>query len=345
MTTKLRSWWQQIKQHRLAIGVVVITLVIFVALITIGYLFNWTGFKGKTLWDWLQLLIIPFVLAVGGLWFNQAQTARENKAADKRYKDELGIAHDNQQAATLGAYIDKMSELLLEKRLGELKQEPEEVQKIARVRTLTVLPRLDANRKRSVLHFLYESRLINKNTSIIDLKAADLSEANLYQADQSGTSQWTTDLSGADLHEVNLSRANLSYANLSKVDLRGADLKGAKLHKANLKDADLGPIDDINVSGADLSGADLSGADLSGANLKGTNLKGANLSKANLSCTNLSGADLSGAVMCNVELTTANLTGADLSGANLKGARVTPEPWREAKSLQGAIMPDGSIHP
>jgi uncharacterized protein YjbI with pentapeptide repeats len=52
---------------------------------------------------------------------------------------------------------------------------------------------------------------------------------------------------------------------------------------------------------------------------------------------NLSRADLLG----------ADLLGADLSGANLKDAKniTTEELEMQAKSLKGATMPDGSIHP
>ena len=39
-----RFWWQQIKQHRVAIGVVAIVLVIVIALIIISY-YNGTGFN------------------------------------------------------------------------------------------------------------------------------------------------------------------------------------------------------------------------------------------------------------------------------------------------------------
>jgi uncharacterized protein YjbI with pentapeptide repeats len=73
-------------------------------------------------------------------------------------------------------------------------------------------------------------------------------------------------------------------------------------------------------------------ADLQGAVLLGTNLENANLTLANLSRANLSGA---------------NLTRAILERANLKGVTgITIEQLEsQAKSLQGAIMPDGSIHP
>jgi uncharacterized protein YjbI with pentapeptide repeats len=39
------------------------------------------------------------------------------------------------------------------------------------------------------------------------------------------------------------------------------------------------------------------------------------------------------------------LTGANLSGADLTGATVAPEQLAQAKSLRGATMPDGTVHP
>ncbi len=41
----------------------------------------------------------------------------------------------------------------------------------------------------------------------------------------------------------------------------------------------------------------------------------------------------------------ANLEDANLVRADLTGANVTPEQLNRAKSLKGAIMPDGTIHP
>lgn len=82
--------------------------------------------------------------------------------------------------------------------------------------------------------------------------------------------------------------------------------------------------------GINLSGANLSGADLAGAFLRETKLIDANLSGASLQGANLSGA---------------NLQGANLSDADLSNAKVTDEQLAKAKSLQGALMPDGSKHP
>ena len=196
-----------------------VVLIALVVVIVLGYTnnWNWTGLHGKTLYDWLQLLIIPAVLAVGGYLFNytigrnerqaneqRAQTERE--AAEKRAQVERDIALDNQREAALQAYIDNMSELLLEKKLRKSDEE-DEVRKLARVRTLTVLRRLDGRRKANVLKFLFESELLIRENSFIDLDGADLSRV---------------DLSGASLHTTQLDSTNLLEADLSDADLADA---------------------------------------------------------------------------------------------------------------------------
>jgi hypothetical protein len=104
------------------------------------------------------------------VWLNQIQKSREEKTTEQRIKSEREAAEKhaqterdivvgNQREIALQDYIDKMSELLLKEHLSELKTEYEEVRKIARVPTLTVLPQLDGRRKRSVLQFLKESGL------------------------------------------------------------------------------------------------------------------------------------------------------------------------------------------
>src|SRR5260221_3319723 len=328
------SWWQPVKRHRTTILVVAIIIIVATALIIVGYRLDWTGFngnskQGKTLWDWLQLLIIPFVLAIGGYLFNLTVSRNERKAAANRDKTERDIALDNQQEATLQEYINKMSELLLDvHRPLRKSNEDDEVQKIARVRTLTVHPRFNGSRKRSLLQFLYEARLINNDESIIDL-----SDANLRDADLSYATLCSATMSGADLSDAVLNDAVLNDADLRGANLHGADLSDAKLCNVTMIDADLVI--------ATMIGADLRGADLRGPDLSGPYLSHANLEETDLSRASLNGADLSLAILFS-----ANLEKADLSHANLEGARgFTPEALEKvAKSLEGATMPNGSIH-
>jgi hypothetical protein len=248
LTASLRSWWQKIKLHPFIVMGIVVALFAIIAFILAVHMFgwDWTGFMGgeskitttstpngtttakelqpgKTLWDWLGLLAalaIPLVVGLGAAWF----TAQQGKVSDRENTD-------NQRETTLQGYIDKMSELLLHEKL-RISEEEHEVRKIARVRTLTILPRLDANRKRSVLQFLQESGLIEKDNCIIDLTGADLRGAKLIFAGLRGAK-----LSGTDLRNADLRYANLSEANLHGADLRYAKLDGADLSGTELKDA------------------------------------------------------------------------------------------------------------
>src|SRR5215216_1651618 len=189
---------------------------------------RWTGFANKTLWDWLQLLVVPAMLALVGFLLAEAQENIQQQAEESRAQDEA-----------LQAYLEGMGNLLLDEGLLT-SQEDEEVRTLARARTLTILGRVDGARKRSVVQFLYESQLIQKDQPIVSLSGADLTDA---------------DLSGTDLRGADLRVADLRRAYLSRAVLFGADLSDAVLFDADLSDAFLG--------GADLSDARLGGADLS----------------------------------------------------------------------------------
>jgi hypothetical protein len=260
-----------------SILVVAIILVVVIALIIVEIRVYGTGFAGKTLWDWLQLisaLAIPIVVGFGAVWF----TTRQGKVAEAENKD-------NQRETALQAYIDKISELILNEHLGDLtadgnlNPEYERVRNIARVRTITVLFQLDARRIEFVFAFLRESGLMSS----------------------------TSNYSVVSLSEANLRKINLRKANLYKADFRNTILYRADLWDCNLIEA----------------------------NLSQAILRKANLSQAQLWEANLTGADLS----------LADLSNADFSNANLFKANVTDEQLNQAKSLKGATMPDGSIHP
>jgi hypothetical protein len=56
-------------------------LVIFVVVVVGGYALSWgwTGFQGNTLWDWLRLLLVPFLLPATLAWFSaRAESDREH---------------------------------------------------------------------------------------------------------------------------------------------------------------------------------------------------------------------------------------------------------------------------
>src|SRR5215211_4565925 len=276
---------------------------------------RWTGFTGKTLWDWLQLLsalAIPVVLAVAGFYFSSQQDERQRLSEVRRAKSEQAIEEQRAQDAALQAYLDQMSQLMLG---GNLRgsEEDSEVRTLARARTRTVLARLDGPRKGRVVQFLYEALLLNKENPVVSLSDVRLRGADLSQLDLSGANLSSADLSGADLSDADLSGAVLIETDLTFASMSGANMSGTYLDKADLSDA--------NLIETDLSGAVLSGAVL----------RKAVLIDADLRETYLNGIDLHG---------------ADLSGTDLRDARgVTDERLEEqVLTLQDATMPDGSIH-
>lgn len=369
MASKFGTWWQKIRHYSFIAAGIVVPLIAFIAfaLAVHWWGWDWTGFNRyigpelkpnqqyrpeKTLWDWLQLLIIPLVLAIGGFWFSQIQKSRDESAAAQRANTEREIAADNQRETTLQAYLDNMSKLLLHEKLHDIEVGDDirniaRVRNIARIRTLTVLHRLDPNRKASVIQFLYEAGLIetgiiykdgirDKDTfkPIINLDGADLSEAtlsgaNLVKADLSKADLSKADLSGADLSNTDLSRANLRGANLSRAYLYGAEMKEADLTGASLTDADTTPRDTVVAS---FTRTNFEAATLRNADLRNANLRGADLSFADLSSANLSGALLGITPPSGFDLEVfLGFTIEDLE--------------KQAGSLKGATMPDGSKHP
>jgi pentapeptide repeat protein len=180
---------------------------------------KWTGlvknanYHKRTLWDWLDLLIVPVVLAIGGYLFTRSESRRTQDIANQQRDLDREIADERRQDDTLQAYLDGMSQLLTDKdRPLHRSQRGDSLSTVAR--TLTVLPRLDGERKGRVVQFLYESGLIAKDHPILSLIEADLREANLSGANLIGAYLKLANLSGAYLNGANPSGADLSYASL-----------------------------------------------------------------------------------------------------------------------------------
>ena len=238
----------------------IIALAIFAGVVFViiyGYLERpgWIGSSGKQFWDYLDLLIVPAALALGVYWLNRRQNERDQRAEDAQQERALAVESQRAQDEALQAYLDQMSQLLTdEKRPLYRARVGDSLSTVARARTLTVLTRLEGERKGNVLQFLYESELIARRPNVVSLRQADLRGVYL---------SWSF-LRGADLSWSYLREADLRRADLYRAYLRGADLRGADLRRADLRGADLrkAKLRTAYLYGADLRGADLRGADL-----------------------------------------------------------------------------------
>jgi hypothetical protein len=274
----------------LAISIILILLTIGAIAGSYHYKWVWAGFserrfvkakdeevrEARTLWDWLQLLIIPAALASIAVLFNQVQADRDRTRADERARVDREIAADNQQEEALGSYTEAMSKLMLESHLrddgkdSELRVVARRV--VARTRTLSALRRLNGERKGIVLRFLMDASLIRQTDPAVNMTDADLSSTIARQANLS-----EAHLIYVDLHEADLSGSNLEGADLHGSNLERADLDQTSLGHANLADVDLtlARLDDSYLLRANMPSAKLCGASLRGAELAGANLNDA----------------------------------------------------------------------
>jgi uncharacterized protein YjbI with pentapeptide repeats len=269
----------------------------------------------KTLWDWLNLggvLAVPITLAILAAWLQLKEQRRaeqqadlEREIADKNRQQDLEIAQGTREEEALQHYLDRVSNLVIEKNLLAIaaKDPPTTEEKelldvsvdILRGLTLSTLRRLsDGVRKASVVRLLIETDIIKR----VSLEGADLTGA---------------ELTGAILIGATLTGAKLEHANLT-----GAILNSAKLEHANL-------------TGAILNRAFLNRAFLNRANLIGAKLEHANLT----------GAILNSAIFIKVDFQCADFNCANLKDANLTDAEALTKEQLEKAYLCGTKLPKG----
>ena len=211
----------------------------------------------KTLWDLLDLIIIPLALTWVVYWLNRIEKEKEDRHSEELNRREI-----------LKDYLDKMSTLILEKSLVQADRNAP-VCGLARTLTKIALHELNGARRGVLMRFLHEAGLIECEQPAVFLAGADLREVQLDHAR----------LPNAGLIQINAEQGNFMRAGLSGCDFRRANLSAANLEQADLRHAVL---ERANLIKANLSGANLENANLIRANLVGANLRGANLKNSRL---------------------------------------------------------------
>lgn len=237
-----------------------VVLVVLVALsaviVAVGYDTEWTDIgeisvhnpkvaPGKTLWDWLELLIVPIVLALGTLFFE----ARWKAAAERQ---EVG----RQRQGVLEGFMTYVSQMVVPVREYGL-DERDRVSSMIRSRALSAVRQLDPERKTQLLQFLSEAGLLKRveergskdffisligaDLSYLDLDGAALVDSELRGALFEGTTFRHAQLLGADLRGSVFRNADFSQANLDGADLHQAVLSrvrvaGASFNRSRLED-------------------------------------------------------------------------------------------------------------
>ncbi len=253
--------------------------------------------------------IPPAVIVGAALAFLSNYSLQMARNRDERERGEV-LESQRAQDATVAAYTEKMSELVLEKDLRKASNDAQ-APEVAQALTITTLVQLDSERKRIVLKVVYTLGLIRQDNPVLQLEGANLDHADLTEFRLRDASLRGADLRGTDLQGADLSGSDLSYA-----DLRGVNLTNADLSAANLSGANLLPYDEQEP------------ARLSLHNLKDHALPSDDYlrSLAKLQEERLRGLSsrltrrVQNRLLLRKPVTFTNLTDAKLAGANLTGA-------------------------
>ena len=250
----------------LVVGVtiaLIVTLVLVLrSLVPYAYQMDWglseftapddTYYRAKTLWDWLELLIVPFALAGTSLLFSVVRARAEQRLKDDEYREQA-----------LVKCFNLVTELIIKEYSTE-SEHNDVVSATVRAYVLATLRILDSARKGRLVLFLHAARFLGSYESdpVItlqdgDLDHSDLSKANLRGICLEGANLSRANLKYADLHGAHLEHAVLVGAKLVGADLTGASLAGANLTYADIRGADIG--DDTSFEGATIEGIRASG--------------------------------------------------------------------------------------
>lgn len=228
--------------------------------------------RSRTLWDLLELLIVPAVLGFGVYLFQRIGANRDRARTELESTRDRERAEDERQEAALRGFMDRMGNLLAlasssRRRSGRRQNQFNKLQKtLIRGYVLNSVPSMIPERKKAIINFLYESDMIKSVEPEISLRDADLRSVDLTILRGKEAQFEEINLAESNLGDANFALANMKSAVFTDATLEQANFTGTQLHNAVLFNTDLRQ---ANLVAAQLHNADLRFANLSGANLRG----------------------------------------------------------------------------
>lgn len=250
---------------------ITITCILLGLLCYIGYLAflpeppAWTGFgklikdekiePAKTLFDWLDLLIIPLSIGLLGWLYKEAEKSKTKKIEEERARSE-----------SLNSFFNIITDLLKDHDLSGTPSK--QTKAMAKTRINVTLSQLDGGRKGQLLQFLYESDLIDISPKM-KLLGANFNDSILDQIVLGGSEIRGAYFKNATIKEANLNGIILNSSNLENANLSGSLVDNSDFGYTNLKNS---VMKNMNLTTVDFTGADLTNADLSGSTIKQSQL-------------------------------------------------------------------------
>jgi uncharacterized protein YjbI with pentapeptide repeats len=231
-----------------------IALIIVIILLFINFTeHKWSGFANKQLWNWLELLIIPVILAFGGLSIQSQQAKKQEDENTKKAQQEslkkyyqnvinlVDIRQEKKDFDKENIYLSLTDKLNQE----QYREEKKALESFTRL----IFSEINGSQKRQVIEFLYGLGLIkcseNKDKTLNCNDALSLNKVDIRNANLSYLSLPNASFKGAYLNNANLSNSNLELVNFENASLEDVNLELARLSNINFANANFGTSDDI----------------------------------------------------------------------------------------------------
>ena len=208
---------------------------------------------------WMKILqlslavIPPIVFGVFPIIF----TIQQNASARAMREQDQQQADETNRRIIFKEYIDDMKELVLGEKFDE---NIERSLLYIRIQTLTVLRHLDPDRKRDLILFLYENRLLRNDLyPRIYLAGADLNGVSFTKSASQPCSLPSLYLPGVSAANIVFEGCNLVNATFSRVSIPNARFDSCQLAFSNFTHANASRTQWVNnhLYGVDFNGASL----------------------------------------------------------------------------------------
>jgi len=326
---------------------------------------DWTGFEAyavqadtthtyypaKTLWDWLQLLIVPAVLALGAIWFTREGQKAERQATEKREIAD-SEATDRRVAADSEATDRRVAadreatdkRVAADREATDKRVAADREAAMERAKTEQALIR---ERSRDLALQTYLDRM----TELIlnnGLRKSTLEEEEIRAIARIRTLTVLEQLDGERKAVVLkfLSEAGLIMGDKPLVKLNGANLSETLIDNANLRNCNFKSTvwRNASIARSDLASSNFYDANLTEAKFISCQMHGVNLIKAKLIGAEflevwLVNADMRAAVMRGLDPHVTTLT--EMQDREVVNAKLTLVSLQNAQYNNDTIWPDG----